>query len=158
MTASFFLFDYQSGFLDGFDWKTFALRPVHRVVPKFGRSADAKQFYRVRRHAPFGEIIARELAGSFVGETILPARCELFVDVKQLIFEMPRFLRAGRVFKFERDFRALGEAAHGVHETDILVIFDEGENVAALVTAEAMEDLLVRIDVEAGRFFLVERA
>ena len=137
--------------------EVFALRPVHRVVPQFRRGADAKEFDRVRRDAALGEIIARHLSGGFVGEAILPARRELVVDVEQLILEMPRFLRAGRVLKFQRNLCALGQPPHGVHEADVLVILDEGEHVAALVAAEAMENLLVRIDVEAGRFFLVER-
>ena len=65
---------------------------------------------------------------------------------------------AGVVFKFQRNFRAFGQPAHGVHEADVFVFLDEGEDVAALVAAEAVENLLVRIDVEAGRFFLVKRA
>ena len=70
---------------------------------------------------------------------------------------MAGFLRGGIVFKFERNFCAFRQPAHGVHEADVFVIFDEGKNVAAFVAAEAMKDLLVRIDVEAGRFFLVKR-
>ena len=158
MTAGFFLFDDEAGLLDSFERKTFALRPVHRVVPQFRRGTDAELFDRVRRDAALGEIIAGKLAGGFVGETVLPARRELFVNVEQLILEMPRFLRAGRVLKFQRNFRALREPAHGVHEADVLVFLDEGEHVAALVAAEAMEDLLVRIDVEARRLFLMKRA
>ena len=138
--------------------KFFAARPVHRVVPGFRRGAEAEEFYGVGRDAALGEIIAGELAGGFVGQAVLPARRELFVDVEQLVLEMARFLRAGRVFKFQRNLRALGQPAHGVHEADVFVFLDEGEHVAALVAAEAVEDLLVRIDVEAGRLFLVERA
>ena len=125
---------------------------------RFRRGAEAEQFYRLGRHAAFGEIIARHLAGGFVGEAVLPALRDLLVDLQQLVLEMARLLFAGVVVEFERNFRALGQPAHGVHEADVLVFLDEGEHVAALVAAEAVENLLVRIDVEARRLFLVKRA
>ena len=78
------------------------------------------------------------------------------MDFEQLIFEMTRFLFAGGIFKFERNFRAFGEPANGVHEADVFVILDEGENVAAFVAAETVKNLLVRIDVEARRSFPCE--
>ena len=53
---------------------------------------------------------------------------------------------------------AFGQAANGVGKIDVLVILDEGKNIAALVAAETMKDLLEWIDVEAGALFLVERA
>ena len=55
------------------------------------------------------------------------------------------------------NFCALGKPADGVHEADIFVFFDERKNVAAFMAAEAMKNLAVRVDVEAGRLFLVKR-
>ena len=63
---------------------------------------------------------------------------------------MPRLLRGWILIHLQRNLGAIGEAAHRVHKTDVLVFLDEAEHVPALVTAEAMEDLFVRIDVELG--------
>lgn len=62
------------------------------------------------------------------------------------------------VLELEHDARALGEAADGFDEGEVFVFLDEGEHVAALVAAEAVEDLAPRVDVEAGRFLAVEGA
>ena len=88
----------------------------------------------------------------------MPTHRELFVNLEQLIFDVPRFLRGGVLIHLQRDLGAIRETAHGIHETDVLVFLDEGEDITAFVTTEAMKDLLVRIDVEAGRFFFVEGA
>ena len=57
---------------------------------------------------------------------------------------MPRFAAgAGIAVRFQRNVRAFGQAADGVGKIDVLVFLDEGENIAALVAAEAMEDLPV---------------
>src|SRR5207249_6692976 len=60
-------------------------------------------------------------------------------------------------FVLEGNTRALGQPAHRLGEFQALVLFHEGEDVAALVAAEAFEDLQVRIDVEAGSLFFVKR-
>ncbi len=65
---------------------------------------------------------------------------------------------AGLLLEVEGDVRAFGEAADGVGEIDALVFFDKGEDVAAFVAAEAVENLLVGVDVEAGGFLLMEGA
>ena len=69
-------------------------------------------------------------------------------------------MRLGRAagLRFEGDAGAFGQAADGVHEINVLIFANEGENVAALVAAEAMKELALGADVEAGGFFLVEGA
>src|SRR5438874_5140275 len=47
---------------------------------------------------------------------------------------------------------------NGFRETNVLVFLEEGEHVAALVTAEAMKDLAVWVDVETRALLFVERA
>ena len=80
------------------------------------------------------------------------------MDLEQLVLEVARLLFAGGLVEFEGNFGAFGQPADGVHEPDVFVFLDEGEHVAALVAAEAVENLFMRIDVEAGGLFLVERA
>ena len=80
------------------------------------------------------------------------------MDFEQLVFQVARFLGTGGVFKFERDVGAFGEAAHGVHEADVFVFLDKGEDIAPFMAAEAVKDLLGGVDVEAGGFFLVKGA
>lgn len=156
--SGFLLADNQAGLFDQFDRIVFAASPIDSVVPIFGRGAKAEEFDRLFRNAALEEIIAGDLAGGFIGEGVLPALGDAFVDVQQLFLEMAGFLGGGVILELEWNLGALGEAADGVHEADVFVFFDEGEDIAALVAAEAMENLFVRIDVEAGRFLLMERA
>ncbi len=136
----------------------FAFGPVDGVVPGVGRGAEAKEFHGFRRHAAFGEIIAGSLAGGFIKQAILPALGDLLVNLEQLVFEMARLLFAGGLIEFEGNFGAFSQPADGVHEADVFVFLDEGEHVAALVAAEAVKNLFMRIDVEAGGLFLVKGA
>jgi hypothetical protein len=91
-------------------------------------------------------------------EAILPPLCDFFVNLQKLVFEMARLLFAGAGVLLQRNFRTVREASHRVHETDVFVFADESKNVTAFVTAEAVENLAVRIDVETGTLFLMERA
>ena len=135
-----------------------AFGPVDGVVPGIRRGAEAEQFHGFGRHAAFRQIITGELAGGFVQQRVLPALGDLLVDLEQLVLEMARLLFDGGLVEFQGDLRAFGQPADGVHEPDVFVFLDEGEHVAALVAAEAVENLFMRIDVEAGRLFLVKRA
>ena len=56
------------------------------------------------------------------------------------------------------DADALGEVAHRVLEPQPLLELDELEDVAAHAAPEAVEEALVRMHVERGRLFGVERA
>ena len=118
----------------------------------------SKEFHGFSRNTAFLQIIARGLAGGFVEQAILPALGDLLVNLEQLVLEMARLLFAGVFVEFKGNFCAVGETAHGIHETDVFVFLDEGENIAPLVAAKAMKNLPVRIDVEARRLFLVKRA
>ena len=80
------------------------------------------------------------------------------MDFEQLVLEMARLLFTRRIFKFQRDARALRQPPHRIHELNILDFLDEVEHVPALATAETMENLALRIDVEAWRLLLVKRA
>ena len=158
LTSDFRLLNDESGFFDQRQFMTLAFGPVDGVVPGIRRGAEAEEFHGFRRHPALSEIISSHLAGGFVEQTILPALGDLLVDFEQPVLEVARLLFAGVLVEFEGNFGAFGEPADGVHEADVFVFLDEGEHVAALVAAEAVENLPVRIDVEARRLFLVKRA
>src|SRR5581483_8861645 len=126
--------------------------------PDIGREAEAEEFDGIGVNAAFLEVIAGGLAGGFVGEGVLPALRDLLVNLEERVLEMAVLLAVGIVVEFDGDAGALGEAAHGVHERDALELLDEGEDVAALVAAEAVKNLALGIDVEAGRLLAVEGA
>ena len=50
------------------------------------------------------------------------------------------------------------EAFDGFDERKVLVLANKGKYIAPFVAAEAMKDLTLRVDVEAGRLLFVERA
>ena len=58
----------------------------------------------------------------------------------------------------EGDAAFLGDGADRFREADVFDFLDEGEDVAVLVAAEAVEELAAGVDAEGGGFFLVEGA
>ena len=80
-----------------------------------------------------------------------------FMEFQKLFLEIaPWFV--GLFFVFEFDAGALGQTADGIDELKVLVFHHEGEDVAARAASETVPDLLLGIDVEAGRLLFVERA
>src|ERR1035437_4943477 len=71
---------------------------------------------------------------------------------------MPRLLLAGILLEFQRYLRPVGQPPYRLGEVYVLEFLDEAEHVPALVAAEAMENLAVGIDVEAGGLLFVKRA
>jgi len=76
----------------------------------------------------------------------LPTLAKLFVDLKQRFLERTGLLGARALLELERDPCPLGQAPHRFEEREVLVVLYERENVAALVAAEAMENLALRVD------------
>src|SRR5690606_17813775 len=56
------------------------------------------------------------------------------------------------------DADPVGGEAHGLGEAHALVLLQEAKDVAALLAAEALEDLPLRVDAEGRRLLVVERA
>ena len=68
------------------------------------------------------------------------------------------FFRRGEFAFGERDTAFLRDGTDGLGEADVLDFLDEGEDVAMLMAAEAIEELAAGVDAERRRFFLVEGA
>ena len=120
--------------------------------------AEAKQFHGFIGDTASLQIVARDLARGLVGERGLPALRDLLVNLEQRFLKKAVLLLPRVFFKLQRQVRPFGQPPHGFGEGDVFVFLDEREHVAALVTAEAMKDLSMRIDVEARRFLFVKRA
>jgi hypothetical protein len=131
--------------------------PIHRVIPLLGRVAETEQLHRLRRDAAFGEVIARDLAAGIIGQHRLPALRDLLVDLEQLVLEKLRFLLSRALLEIERDFRPLRQTLHRFDKREIFVFANKRNDIAALVAAEAMENLPMRIDIEARGLFPMKR-
>ena len=79
------------------------------------------------------------------------------MDLKKLFLDMARLLIRSAFFELKWNFRPLGQPPYGIHKADVFVVLDEREDVAPLVAAEAVENLPLRVDIKARRFFLVKR-
>ena len=58
---------------------------------------------------------------------------------------------------FDRHAVALADGLHGLGEVELFGLADEGDDVAGLAAAEALEEAIVGVDVEGRRLFVVER-
>jgi hypothetical protein len=103
----------------------FAFGPVDRVVPQVGGVAEAEELDGLGGDAAFGEVIAGDLGGGIAGQGGLPALGDLLVDEQKLVLEVARLRLAGGGFHFQRDAGAFGQAAHGVHEINVLIFANE---------------------------------
>ena len=63
-----------------------------------------------------------------------------------------------RLLVLERDAVAVGEPFDRLREVELLGLANEGDDVAALPAAEAIEELLGRVDGEARSLLVVEGA
>ena len=60
--------------------------------------------------------------------------------------------------ELKRNAGALGEAAHRLHKREIFVFADEGENIPPFMAPETIEDLAMRVDVEAWALLAMKGA
>ena len=89
------LADDEAALLDKGQFEILALRPVHRVVPGFGREPETEELHGFFRNPALGEVVPRDLAGGVVGEGGLPALADLFVHQQQGVLEGAGFTLAG---------------------------------------------------------------
>jgi hypothetical protein len=158
VSAFAFFANDESCLFDVREFIPFALCPVHCVIPSVWRVAEPKQLYCLVGHAALCQIIAGDLSGRIIGQELMPSLSDLFVNLDQRFLEMTRFLVMRVSIVFERNTGAIRQPPQDFRKTDVLVFLNKGEDITALVTAEAMEDLFVRTDVKTGSLFLVKRA
>jgi hypothetical protein len=127
----------EPGLFDLGEVVSLALRPVHGVVPRFGGVAESEQGDGVRSDTALPEIIAGDLAMGVVGQDMVPALGDPFVDLQQRFLEMLALALPVVLAVFERNAGAFGQAPNRFPEIDPFEFLDEPENIAAFVTTEA---------------------
>src|SRR5690606_34983026 len=139
---------------DLLDAEAFRLELVDGPGPLVGRKADAEPLPLVRRKTPAFQIFTRlgaargaQRAGEELGRA---RRCRIkplaAVALAPALVLVPRQRNAGE----------LGDLLHRLGVAEALKLHRQGEDVAFLAAAEAIEDALLVQDVERGRFFLME--
>ena len=103
------------------------------------------------------EVLAHRRACRRLPEVALVERGRLLEDGVQPVAPLPRLLELRRgLLVLEVDAEPLGQPLDGLGEVEVLGLADERDHVAALAAAEAVVQLVGRIDGEARRPLLVE--
>ena len=130
-----------------------------REQPALGREAETELATDLLAEAAAREVVARERARRRVPQHPLVEGRGLVEElVEALAAETLRVFPRRRLLVFERDAEALGKPLDRSREVEALRLPDEAEEVAALAAAEAVVQPLTRVDREARRPLLVERA
>ena len=125
----------------------------------FRREADAEFCDPVGGESAAGEVFARRRA--FGGAQLLfEPGSRGFVQLEKLaaLAMLGGFFGRSEFALGEGDAGLLRDGADGFRESDVLDFLDEGEDVAMLVAAEAVEELAAGVDREGRGFFFVEGA
>src|SRR4051794_23554663 len=154
--GSFFA-DDQAGFFNGRKLMPFGFGPIDRVIPKVGGVTKAEELHGFGGDATAREVITSNLAGGLIGQRGLPTLGDLLMNLEELFLYLTGLLVARAAFQLQRYFCTIGQAAESFDKVDALVFHHEFEDVSAFVTAEAMEDLALGVDVETGALFLMKR-
>ncbi len=123
------------------------------------RVADAETFDAFFVEAAAGEVSAGGC--SFAGaELLLKPLGGGFVELDEFgaLAMLGGFFGGVEFALGERDAALFGNGADGLGEADVFYFLDEGEDVAGLAAAEAVEELASGMDGEGGCFFGVEGA
>ena len=130
-----------------------------REQPALGREPEPELAADLLTEAAAREVVARERARRRVPQHPLVEGRGLVEElVEALAAETLRVFPRRRLLVFERDAEALGKPLDRSREVEALRLPDEAEEVAALAAAEAVVQPLTRVDREARRPLLVERA
>src|SRR6185369_13955614 len=104
----------------------------------------SKQFHGFSRDFALFEIIACNLSARVVQERLLPALRNQFVNFEQSLLERPFFARARTFVCGQLNVSPFRQSSHRLRERKILILLQKRENRPALVTAKAIENLLLR--------------
>ena len=106
-----------------------------------------------------GEILANRRGAIPVPQEPLEVRGRLVEDGVETLAPAARFLYPRRcLLDLDRNPEPLCEPLDGADEVEVLRLADERDDVPALPAAEAVVELLDRVDRERRRLLLVERA
>ena len=135
------------------------LRRLARERVAAEREAEPELAADLLAEAAPGEVVARERAGLRVPEVALVERGRLVEQRVEPVAPAPsRVVGRARVLVLRLDVEAVGEPLDRAGEVEALRVADERDRVAARAAAEAVVEALHRVDREARRALLVERA
>ena len=131
---------------------------IAHVVEVVGRIADAEPGDGLHGNTASGEVLAS--AGGFGRlEIRLEVLRRSLVDVDELTTKagFAGLFRRAELALGQRDAALGGDDTNSLGETDVLELHDEGEDVALLVAAEAVEVAVVGVDRERTGLLFVKR-
>ena len=149
----------QAGGVELLDGEAAAARGAQDPVPGAGREAHAELPQDLLAQAPAVQVLprARGLAGLPQGANVVGSGAR---EQLQQPLAPPAPLGLARVLLLAHELHpvAIGEQLERFPEVDPLGLLHEREHVARGLAAEAVVDLLLRVDAERGGALLVERA
>ena len=123
------------------------------------RKAEPELLAHLLRQPALAEVGAHRLAGGGLPERSPVVRRRLFEKREEPLLALPPRFHLGRgLLVLERDAVAVGQPLDRAHEVEALGLADERDEVSPLPAAVAVEELVGRVDGEARRAVLVERA
>jgi len=132
---------------------------VAQLLPAGGRIAHAEAPADVGAETARVEVGARRGAAFALPKPTLIVDGRALEQVAETLAAPPLGLASGAgLFVLECDAVLVGEVFDRLGEIEPLLALHEGEQVAALAAAEAVVDLLDRVDRERRRLLFVERA
>ena len=127
--------------------------------PLAGSEPEPELLCDLLAEAATGEVLAHGGARFAVPEEALEVACGLVEHGVHALAPAPLRLDARRcVLDLDRDAEPLREPLDRADEVEVLGLAHERDDVAALPAAEAVVELLDRVDGERRRLLLVERA
>ena len=126
--------------------------------PLTGSEPEPELLRDLLSEAAAGEVLAHRSARLAVPEQSLEVAGRLVEHRVQALAPPPLRLDARRcLLDLDRDAEPLREPLDRADEVEVLRLADERDDVAALPAAEAVVELLDRVDGERRRLLLVER-
>ena len=128
----------------------------HRAA---GREPEAELAADLLAEAAALEVRTRRLACVALPQVALVEACRPLEQRSQPLAPAPALVVGGRsVLVLDCDAEAIGEPFDGLGEVELLGLTHERDRVAACAAAEAVVELVLRVDGEARRPLLVEGA
>ena len=128
---------------------------LQKPIPRVGGSAHTEVHRHLAGNPPLFQIVADSLALLGQQHFVVPPRRFLVQLQQALALPLGTLVAAVALWHFHA--RPLGEELHRLGEGQVFHLHNEVDDPAALMAAEAVINLLARIDGERGRLFIVER-
>ena len=147
----------QAGLFQQLGRNPFGLEVGGQAVPGVGRVADLEVGDDILGHAALLEVFLGLAPLRARGQALAEEGQGRLVQLDDLLLQLES-LGAQPPLVGDGDVVALGQGSQGLGKGQVLLLHDQGEDVAADPAAEAVVELLVGIHGERGGLLAVERA